>query len=166
MIRIIGIDPGLAKIGFGIIDSENNKYVHVAHGTLPTDSSDSTDIRLDAIYKGLCSILTKYKPEEAGVESLFFSKNISSALPVAQARGVIILALKHCEVKVFNYSPLAIKMSVTGSGSADKHQMQQMVKIILGLKKISDTDHSADALAAAVCHLNNRGSSFLKQLEG
>lgn len=156
MPRIIGIDPGLANAGWGILDVNGNRLTYVAHGSIKTEANIPTPIRLKEIYTNLQIITEKYKPDEAGMETLYFAKNVKSALPVAEARGVLTLGLVMSGLIVGEYTPLQIKQAVVGNGRADKNQVQQMVKLLLGLEKIPKPDHASDALAAAICHVHMR----------
>ena len=152
MKRIIGIDPGLSAIGYGVIEIKRNESIHVAHGVIRTSCNDSTGERLKKINNELTQVLMQMKPDEASVELLFFAKNMKTAIPVAQARGVILLTLAQARVPVHEYTPLEVKQSVVGKGRADKAQIQNMIKFILHLKDPPSTDHAADALAIAFCH--------------
>ena len=154
--RILGIDPGLAKTGFGIIDADSKKYIHVCHGIVETDPSGTISERLMEIFDYLSDIITKYRPDEASIESIYFSRNAVSAIPVAQAKGAIHLLLAKSSIKDFEYSPLQIKQSIVGSGRAEKKQVQELVRFLLSLETVPEPDHSADALAAAICHSNHR----------
>lgn len=156
MPRIIGIDPGLANAGWGIIDVNGNRLTYIAHGSIKTEAAIPTPLRLKDIYKGILSIVDKYKPVEAGMETLYFAKNVKSALPVAEAKGVLTLGLVLSGLHVGEYTPLQIKQAVVGNGRADKNQVQQMVKLLLALDKVPKPDHAADALAAAICHVHMR----------
>lgn len=156
MPRIIGIDPGLANVGWGILDVNGNRFKYIAHGSIKTESGIPTPLRLKKIFSCIQEIIDKYKPDEAGVETLYFAKNVKTALPVAEARGVLILGLVMSNLAVSEYTPLQIKQAVVGNGRADKNQVQQMVKLLLSLDKIPRPDHAADALAAAICHINMR----------
>ncbi len=157
MLRILGIDPGLAQTGYGIIDYEKCRYKYVCHGVIKTPSDMDLSARLKLIFEEMQQIITEYKPEEAGIESIFFVKNVLSAIPVAHAKGVIHLLFAQNNISAVEYSPLQIKQSIVGSGRADKKQVQDLVKLLLKLDKVPEPDHSADALAAALCHCNNRG---------
>jgi crossover junction endodeoxyribonuclease RuvC len=148
---ILGIDPGLAKTGYGVIEADGDRISHIAHDTISTDSHLGAGSRLKMIYAGICKTCESYKPDYAAVESLYFSKNISSAFPVAQARGVAILALAQNDIDTREYSPLEIKQSITGNGRADKRQVQDLVRFLLSLKENPKPDHAADALATAIC---------------
>ncbi|MEW5817417.1 MAG: crossover junction endodeoxyribonuclease RuvC [Spirochaetota bacterium] len=155
MIRILGIDPGLAQTGYGVIEVEGDHFHHIYHGSFTTSPQTSSGMRLKVIYDGIIRVINTYKPDEAGVESLFFAKNITSALPVAQARGVILLALAKKNIPAAEYAPPEIKQAIVGTGRAEKNQVQELVRFLLGLKEIPQPDHAADALAAAICHYNN-----------
>ncbi|MBN2657693.1 MAG: crossover junction endodeoxyribonuclease RuvC [Spirochaetales bacterium] len=156
MSRVLGIDPGLANAGWGIIDVEGNRLTFVAYGSISTDSKIPAPLRLKEIYDKLSVVIEKYSPAEAGMETLYFAKNVKTALPVAEARGVLSLCLVQSGLILSEYTPLQIKQAVVGNGHADKNQVQQMVKLILGLDKIPKPDHAADALAAAICHVHMR----------
>jgi crossover junction endodeoxyribonuclease RuvC len=157
MIRILGLDPGLACTGYGIIDSGASRLVHVTHGVISTPADMATGERLLCIYDSLAALIDQYAPGEAGIENLFFSKNITSAIPVAQARGVALLLFSRRALAVGDYPPPVIKRAVVGYGRAEKHQVQELVRFLLGLKEIPRPDHAADALAAAICHAHTRG---------
>jgi crossover junction endodeoxyribonuclease RuvC len=153
--RIIGIDPGLASTGWGIVDCAGGKILYVDHGNIETKAGCPQAERLFAIMESLRSVLDSYQPTEAAVEILYFSRNVSSALPVAEARGVVFAALAERGLPIHELRPNAIKQGVTGVASADKKQVQEMVRIILGLEEIPKPDHAADALGAAICAANN-----------
>jgi crossover junction endodeoxyribonuclease RuvC len=156
MPRIIGIDPGLANAGWGIVDVQGNRISYIAHGAVKTESGLPTPIRLKEIFTSIQQIVSEYKPDEAAMETLYFAKNVKTALPVAEARGVLTLAMVIGGLQVGEYTPLQIKQAVVGNGRADKNQVQQMVKLLLGLGQIPKPDHAADALAAAICHVHMR----------
>ena len=153
--RVLGIDPGLAAMGWGIVDSSGTRHVHVDHGSINTDSGDPPHQRLLAIERELSALIREYAPEGMGIETLYFTKNITSAIPVAQARGVALLAAAKAGLSVGEYSPVTIKQSVVGSGGAAKGQVQEMVRLLLGLPKAPKPDHAADALAAAITYLHH-----------
>ncbi|MDC7225017.1 MAG: crossover junction endodeoxyribonuclease RuvC [Spirochaetales bacterium] len=155
--RVLGIDPGLASVGWGVVESKHNRLSHVARGTITTASRDSSGFRLKKIYQELQDIIEEYKPDEAALETLYFAKNITSALPVAQARGVLLLACTEAGLPIGEYTPLEIKQAVVGSGRAEKQQVEHMVRLLLGLREKEKSDHATDALAAAVCHINRGG---------
>ena len=155
--NIIGIDPGLAKLGWGVIDAyDKNKIKLIDYGCISTSGSDSIGERLEKIYGGIQAVVRRFRPREAAVEKLFFAKNSRTAMEVAQARGVLLLALSRRKISISEYTPLQIKQALVGYGKADKKQVQYMVKQFLELRKIPEPDHSADALAAALCHSNSR----------
>jgi crossover junction endodeoxyribonuclease RuvC len=158
MAVIIGLDPGLADTGYGVIEAGGGKIRHLAHGSIRTSAKTDQGERLKIIYEGLMTLLEEYSPQAAGIEALFFAKNRTSAIPVAEARGVLLLALCQKGIAAFEYPPQAIKQALTGDGRAEKHQVQTMVKLLLGLKEIPSPDHAADALGAAVCCYHNQGA--------
>jgi crossover junction endodeoxyribonuclease RuvC len=153
--RIIGIDPGLASTGWGIVDCAGSKLRYVDHGNIETKAGRPLAERLFSIMESLRSILDTYRPAEAAIEILYFGRNVSSAIPVAEARGVVFAILAEHGLQVQEFRPNAIKQGVTGVSKADKKQVQEMVKIILGLPEIPKPDHAADALGAAICAANN-----------
>lgn len=153
IIRVLGIDPGLAHTGYGIIDFSNNRLKYVVHGEIETKPCDSNGLRLLQIYDKLDNILELYKPSQAGMETLFFAKNVSSALPVAQSRGVVSLLLEQRNIFLGEYSPNEIKKAVSGTIISDKKIVQESVKLLLGLPFIPEPNHAADALAVAIAHI-------------
>jgi crossover junction endodeoxyribonuclease RuvC len=162
--RIIGIDPGLASTGWGIIDCAGSKLRYVDHGSIVTKAGCPQAERLFSIMESIRSILDTYQPIVAAVETLYFGKNISSALPVAEARGVIIATLAERGLDVQELQPNTIKRGVTGIGNASKEQVQELVRVILGLPEIPKPDHAADALGAAICAASNASVNSLLQL--
>ena len=149
--RVLGIDPGYAIVGYGIIEtSENNRVID--YGVIETPKEDPLPIRLQHIDEALRVIFETYRPEEVAIEELFYFKNQKTVIQVAQARGVIVLASQKYCGRTFEYTPIQIKQALTGNGHADKRQMQYMVKSVLGLKDIPRPDDGADALAVAICH--------------
>ncbi len=149
--RILGIDPGYGIVGYGIIDTHCNNAV-VDYGVIETPKEDSLPVRLMRIEEAMRILFEKFRPDEVAVEELFFFHNQTTVIPVAEARGVIILtAQKFCE-RLFEYTPMQIKQALTGNGRAEKKQVQFMVKAVLGLEKIPKPDDAADALAVALCH--------------
>lgn len=151
----LGIDPGLAATGYGVIRVEAGRLVHLDHGVIRTRSSEDTGRRLLAIYRGIEELLRRFQPDRAGIESLYFTKNVTSAIPVAQARGVVLLALAQNGVPAEEYTPQQIKQAVVGNGQADKEQVMQMVRVVLGMSSVPRPDHAADALAAAITRLHS-----------
>ena len=160
---ILGIDPGLAPLGYGVIEkAERGNSRAIDCGVVTTPKDESLPVRLAMLEEGINKILDKYRPDEVAMEELFFSKNITTGIAVAHARGVVLLtAIKECG-KIFEYTPLQIKQALTGYGRADKNQIQQMVKTMLSLKGIPRPDDAADALAVALCHsqTNKLGGLF------
>lgn len=151
---IVGIDPGLANTGWGVIEAQGSRLRCLAYGCVTTDSGSSLTGRLASIYDELSAVLKRYSPSESAVESVYFGANAKSAFATGQARGVVILALAKSGVAVSEYSPAQIKHAVAGEGAADKCQVAYMVKEILGLDAAPHPDHAADALAVTICHLN------------
>jgi crossover junction endodeoxyribonuclease RuvC len=149
--RILGIDPGTGILGFGVIDVERGKAQLVDAGVIRTPVKDDA-VRLLTIYEELTDIIAQNKPTIMSVEKLFFARNVTTAMTVAQARGVVLLCGMQSGMQIFEYTPMQIKQSITGYGKADKKQMQEMVRVILKLKEIPQPDDAADALAAALTH--------------
>lgn len=149
---ILGIDPGYAIVGFGIIEKGKYKTEVIDYGVITTPKEDPLPTRLKTIYDGMCALIDKYKPEHVAIEELFFNTNTTTGIAVAEARGVIILACLNKGLKLYEYTPLQIKQALTSNGRADKQQVQFMVKAILNLKSIPKPDDAADGLAVAVCH--------------
>ena len=154
MSRIIGIDPGLASTGWGIVDYTGGKIRYVDHGSIATKAGLPQAERLFFIMESIRSIVDTYKPAVSAVETLYFGRNVSSAIPVAEARGVVFAVLAERGLSVVELRPNAIKQGVTGVANADKKQVQEMVRIILGLAEIPKPDHAADALGCAICAAN------------
>lgn len=150
--RIIGIDPGIAIVGYGIIDLKGNSISMVEYGCITTSSKSSLPDRLFFIMNELTAIINEFKPQEMAIEELFFNKNTKTAITVAQARGVEILAAKQKGLDIFEYTPLQIKRAVVGYGRAEKQQVQDMVKMLLNLSERPKPDDAADALAVGICH--------------
>ncbi len=150
--RIIGIDPGTGILGFGIIDVTKGKAQLVDAGVIRTPVKEDDAVRLQTIFEELTTIIAETKPTEMSVEKLFFAANVTTAMTVAQARGVVLLAGKQAGLEIYEYTPLQIKQALTGYGRADKKQIQEMVRVILQLKVAPKPDDCADALAAALTH--------------
>jgi len=151
--RILGIDPGTGILGFGIIDAApGNKVVLVDAGVIRTPVKQPDSQRLLTIYQELDEVIKEFKPEAMSVEKLFFAQNVTTAMSVSQARGVVLLLGELHKLELSEYTPLQIKQALTGYGRAEKKQIQEMVRVILGLKDIPKPDDCADALAAAICH--------------
>lgn len=152
MTRILGIDPGTGILGFGVIDIAKNGPVLVDAGVIRTPVKEDDAVRLLTIYEELTDIIVQNKPTVMSVEKLFFSRNVTTAMTVSQARGVVLLCGMQAGMTIHEYTPMQIKQAVTGYGKADKKQMQEMVRVLLRLKEIPKPDDAADALAAAITH--------------
>ena len=150
--RIIGIDPGTGILGFGVIDVDGNKFTMVDAGVIRTPVKEDDAVRLHTIFDELSEIIRQTKPDMMSVEKLFFARNVTTAMTVAQARGVVLLCAKQAGIDIHEYTPMQIKQAITGYGRADKKQIQEMVKLQLGLTAIPKPDDAADALAAALTH--------------
>lgn len=150
--RILGIDPGTGILGFGVIEIDAKNKAHMVDaGVIRTPVHEDTSVRLLTIYNELTSLIKELKPQVMSVEKLFFAQNVTTAMTVAQARGVVLLCGQQHGLELYEYTPLQIKQALTGYGKADKKQMQEMVKVILGLEAVPKPDDCADALAAALC---------------
>ena len=159
---VVGIDPGTATTGYGLVaETENGIYV-VDYGVILTPAGERPELRLMQLSEKLNEILLLHRPQNAAVEKLFFQRNVSSAISVGQARGVVLLALAQHSVAIGEYTPMEIKQAVTGYGGADKMQVQLMVKALLSLPEIPHPDDAADALAIAICHLHSMRLNSLK----
>lgn len=155
---ILGIDPGYAIVGFGVISYNGSRFKVLEYGAITTDKNTPFPERLNEIYDGMNYLLDKYQPAAISIEKLYFNTNTTTALSVAQARGVCVLAgVKH-GVEIAEYTPLQVKMAVTGYGRAEKHQIMEMTKTLLSLKEVPKPDDAADALAIAICHAHTSGS--------
>lgn len=152
---VIGIDPGTATTGYGLVRETVTGIEVIDYGVILTPAGDRPENRLLKLHSELNQILLRYQPESGAVEKLFFQRNVTSAISVGQARGVALLALAENSIPVSEYTPLQVKQAVTGYGAADKNQVQQMVKALLNLESIPKPDDAADALAAAICHLHS-----------
>lgn len=160
--RIIGIDPGYAIMGWGILDLKGNKFSVVDYGSITTDAGVEAAKRLQHIYAELGAIIAKYQPEEAAIEELFFNNNAKTVILVGEARGIAVLACANAGLEISEYTPLQIKQALVGYGRADKKQVQAMVKAILNLKEVPKPDDTADAVAAAICHGHSRCRRVIK----
>ncbi len=161
---ILGIDPGYAIVGWGVINYEKSKFSAVDYGAVLTSSKDEFLSRLEKIYDDISNIVEKFKPEAMAVEKLYFQNNQKTAIDVAQARGVIVLAAKKHSLPVYEYTPLQIKSAITGYGKAVKPQVMQMVKRLLCLQSVPKPDDTADALAAAICHVQSFGRNYISSM--
>jgi len=151
---VIGIDPGLARLGYGVIRGDRGSAVPLCYGCTETPAKARAGERLLEIYTGLVSLFDRYPPDALAVEKLFFSRNITSAMGVSEVRGIVLLAAEQRGVPVFEYTPTQVKQAVTGSGRADKVQVQQMITRLLRLPEVPQPDDAADALAIALCHIH------------
>jgi len=151
-LRILGIDPGTGILGFGVIEINKGQAKLVDAGVIRTPVKEDDAVRLQTIYEEISDIIASTKPQEMSVEKLYFAQNVTTAMTVAQARGVVLLAGQQAGLKIYEYTPLQIKQALTGYGRAEKKQIQEMVRVILGLKEIPKPDDCADALAAALTH--------------
>jgi len=159
---VIGIDPGTATTGYGLVsESEEGTLVAVEYGVIQTPAGDAMPERLEQLYRQLNEILLLHQPVSGAVEKLFFQRNVTTAISVGQARGVALLALAQAGLSVSEYTPMEIKQAVAGYGGADKQQVQQMVRALLNLKDIPRPDDAADALAVAICHLHSARTESL-----
>lgn len=150
--RILGIDPGIAIMGYGVIDFDGNKVKVLENGVITTSSKSRTPQRLDILYKNLNEIIKDFNPDEFAIEELFFNQNVKTAITVGHARGVQILCAQENNLPIYEYTPLQIKQAITGYGRASKSQMQKTVTTLLNLKEIPKPDDAADALSVALCH--------------
>lgn len=160
---ILGIDPGLAIMGYGVIHKEDSRLKPIDYGTVMTESTMAFPERIDHIYEGICTLIERYKPDAIAFEELFFNKNVKTAIIIGQARGAAVAAAYRSCKNLYEFTPLQVKQAVVGYGRAEKKQVQLMVKTILGLDKIPKPDDAADALAVAICHAQTcrMGESFL-----
>lgn len=151
---IVGIDPGLATVGFGVIQKSEENIIPVSYGCIRTSAEKQTPERLLDIYNETNALFEKYNPQTVVIEKLFFNKNVTSAMRVSEARGVILLAAQQKQIPIFEYTPAQIKQAITGTGRADKRQMQEMIKSLLGLDELPRPDDAADGLSIALCHIH------------
>lgn len=161
---ILGIDPGYAIVGYGVLEYNAGRFRVIDYGAITTDAGTPFNRRLEIIYDGLCEIIEKYRPEAMSVEKVFYNNNAKTVIDVSQARGVIMLAAQKNRVAVYEYTPLQVKQSVVGYGRADKKQVQEMTRRILNLEKVPKPDDTADAIAMAICHAHTSGSSSVGTL--
>lgn len=155
---ILGIDPGYAIVGYGVVEYKNTRYRSLEHGAIVTKAGTDFNRRLEIIYDGVSSVLEKYKPDCVSIEKLFFQNNQKTAIGVAEARGVVLLAAQKAGVKIFEYTPLQVKSAITGYGKAQKYQVMEMTKRLLCLSEVPKPDDTADALALAITHAQCTGS--------
>jgi len=157
VLRILGIDPGIAIVGFGFIDKQGSKLTPVQYGCITTESHLDQAVRLKIIYDSLGQLIEKYKPDAIAVEKLYFNRNVTTAFTVGQARGVIMLRAVQHGLTIGEYTPLQVKQAVVGYGKAEKKQIQEMVRLLLKLSEVPKPDDVADALAVAICHAQFSG---------
>lgn len=162
-LRVIGIDPGVATVGWAVLEETNGVIKTIAYGHISTTPQKTDEERLFEISRDLEKIVKKYHPQEAAVEKLFFFKNQKTVMEVSQARGAIVLTMSQKGVSLSSYTPLQVKQAITGYGRAEKRQVQVMIKNILKLKNIPKPDDTADAIAIALCHLNSRKMNILNK---
>lgn len=155
---ILGIDPGYAIVGYGVLDYRSNRLSVVDYGAITTEAGTPFNRRLEMIYDDLCALMERHHPEAMAIEKLFYNTNAKTVIDVAQARGVTMLAAQKHGLGIYEYTPLQVKQSVVGYGRAEKKQVQEMTRIILNLEKVPKPDDTADALAMAICHGHSSGS--------
>lgn len=153
--KILGIDPGMAIVGYGLIETDSGRPILLSSGSIQTNKNKSDSERLLEIYNDLSQIVEEYKPDCASVENLFFFKNQKTVIPVAEARGVILTVLEKYGIPAYSYTPMEVKQVLTGYGRADKKEVEQMVKISLGTDTLPKLDDTVDAVAIAICHSRN-----------
>ncbi len=164
--RILGIDPGYAIMGWAVLDMRGNHFEAVDYGSITTDAGVDMPLRLEHLFSELTSIISRYQPEEAAIEELFFNNNAKTVIHVGEARGIAILACVLGGLSVSEYTPLQIKQALVGYGRAEKKQVQAMVKAILNLAEVPKPDDTADAVAAAICHGHSAGQRQRIQMRG
>lgn len=164
--RILGIDPGYATIGYGVIEYDNFHFKPINYGAVITKPDKVFADRLCDIFSDINTLIETYKPDCMSIEKLYFNTNTTTAIDVAQARGVIVLAARMAKIDIFEYTPLQVKQSITGYGRAEKRQVMEMVKNLLRLNSVPKPDDTADALALAICHGHTSGSLYTKLAKG
>ena len=161
---IMGIDPGYAFVGYGVIEARAGRFLPLEHGAVTTEAGENFSRRLEIIYEDVTTVLQKWRPGALSLEKLYFTNNKTTAIGVAEARGVILLAAQQNRVPVFEYTPLQVKQAVTGYGQAEKRQVMEMTRRLLHLKEVPKPDDTADALAMAICHGQAAGSALRRTL--
>lgn len=167
--RVLGIDPGYAIVGWGVVEYAGNRFAPIAYGAVCTDKDTPFEQRLIEIYDGIKDICTRYQPEALSIEKLYYQHNQTTVIGVAEARGVILLAAAQCGVPIYEYTPMQVKQAVTGYGKAVKKQVQEMTRVLLHLPAVPKPDDTADALAMAItfCHTNgNQLNRFVRRVAG
>ncbi len=157
--RILGIDPGVAIVGYGVIEYKKNVFKVIDYGKITSPAHTPLPKRLKMVYDGATELVNAFKPDVVAIEELFFNTNVKTAIAVGHARGVLVLAAENAGIPIAEYTPLQIKQAVVGYGRADKNQVQQMVKMFLSLNEIPKPDDTADALAVAICHAHSASLS-------
>lgn len=158
---ILGIDPGYATVGYGVIEYNGSSFRTMDYGAITTPAGVDFNRRLEMVYDGVCELCDTFKPDAVSVEELFFNTNLKTGIAVSHGRGVILLAIQKCGVDFYEYTPLQVKQSVVGYGRAEKRQVMLMTKNLLGLDKMPKPDDAADALALAICHAHSAKSKLL-----
>ena len=161
---ILGIDPGYAIVGYGVVRAENGRFQTLEYGAIVTQAGEDFNRRLERIYDGMTEVAARWKPEAVSVEKLYFQNNKTTAIGVAEARGVILLAVQKAGARVYEYTPMQVKQAVTGYGRAKKPQVMEMTKRLLCLREMPEPDDTADALAMAVCHGQAAGSELRRAI--
>ena len=154
---VVGLDPGTASTGYGVISVYGNRFRALEFGVVKTSASLALEQRLESLFTEVSRVLEKHQPDATAVESLFFNTNVATALAVGHARGGVLLACSQADCEVFEYTPQQVKMAVVGYGKATKDQVMEMVRVLLGLAEVPKPDHAADALGVAICHANTCG---------
>lgn len=162
--RILGIDPGIAIVGFGFVDKRGSRLLPVQYGCIQTEANTDTAVRLRQIYDAIGKLIDTYRPDSVALEKLFFNRNVTTAFTVGQARGVLMLAAVQKGLAIDEYTPLQVKQAIVGYGKAEKRQVQEMVRMLLNLRETPKPDDAADALAVAICHAHFSG--FQQKLNG
>ena len=153
--RVLGIDPGIAIVGFGFVDQRGNTLTPVQYGDIHTEAKTDPAVRLKTIYEAALQLIDTYKPDAMAIEKLYFNRNVTTALTVGEARGVLLLAAAQRGLAIAEYTPLQVKQAIVGYGKAEKRQVQEMVKMLLRLSEVPKPDDAADALAVAICHAHS-----------
>ncbi len=155
--RVLGIDPGSETLGWGVVDGSGIKYSHVEHGTVRSRTTDTFAHRLATIYSGVSEVIDRFSPEVLSIEDAFYAVNVKVAMKLGQVRGVVLLLAEQRGLAIAEYAPRLIKQTVVGYGNAEKHQVQEMVRVLLRMKKVPTPHDAADALALAICHFHHAG---------
>ena len=161
---ILGIDPGYAIVGYGVVSYDNRTFTPITYGAVTTEAGLDADLRLEQVYDGISAVIDRYQPDAIAIEQLFFTNNKTTGIDVAQARGVILLACAQSGMQVSEYTPMQVKQSVVGYGKAEKKQVMEMTRILLRLPAVPKPDDTADALALAICHAHCAGSGWSDRL--